>query len=163
MGVERGDPMRQHIVSVRIILIAGLAVGWLVGLLAQRSIVEQTNYMDISPSLMVLGLALCGLAGAAARIGLPNLHRLRTGALAGIGMVVAIVLGYAGLVIAYADRFTKNAADGETWWSLLLESWFWVGVPLVASATLGTIGWVLADRLLGSGQRTPGSGQQTPI
>ena len=147
--------MRQHIVAIRIILVAGLAFGWLIGLLAQRSVVEQTNYLDISPSLMVLGLVLCALAGAAARIGAPGLHQLRIGALAGIGMVVSIVLGYAALAIAYADRFAQNPSDGETWWSLLLESWFWVGVPLVVSATLGTVGWVIADRLLRGGQRTP--------
>lgn len=147
--------MRQHIFAVRIILIVGLASGWLIGLLAQRSTVEQTNYMDISPALLVLGAVLCALAGAAARIGAPTLHRIRIGALAGIGMLVSILLGYAGLAIAYADRFAQGGADGETWWSLLLESWFWVGVPLVVSATLGSIGWVVADRLQGAEKRTP--------
>jgi hypothetical protein len=147
--------MRQHITSVRTVLIAGLAIGWLLGLFAQRSIVEQTNYLDVSPPLMALGLVLCALALVAARIGAPDHHQLRIGALAGIGMVLTIVVGYGGLAVAYAERFSQNATDGETWWSLLLESWFWVGVPLAAGGTLGAIGWRLADRLRGSERQTP--------
>lgn len=146
--------MRQHITAVRTLLVAGLGIGWLIGLIGQRSIVEQTSYLDVSPPLLALGLVLCALAGAAARIGAPSLHQVRIGALAGIAMVITIVAGYAGLAVAYADRFAQNATDGETWWSLLLESWFWVGVPLVAGGTLGAIGWRVADRVLGAEHRT---------
>jgi heme/copper-type cytochrome/quinol oxidase subunit 2 len=145
--------MRQHLFAVRIIVIAGLAFGWLVGLLAQRSIVEETSYMDISPGLLVLGLTLCALAGAAARIGAPDRHQVRVGALAGIGMVASIVAGYIVLVIAYRDRFGPDTG-GETWWTLLLESWFWIGVPLVSSAILGAVGWIVADRLQRIGGRS---------
>ena len=146
--------MRQHLFAVRTIMVAGLAFGWLIGLLAQRSIVEGTGYLDVSPALLVLGAFLCALAGAAARIGAPAHRRLRVGAFAGIGMSVSIVVGYLGLALAYADRFTANAG-GETWWTLLLESWFWIGIPLVVSAALGTLGWSVADRMDRFGARAP--------
>lgn len=138
--------MRQHLFAVRIIVLTGLAFGWLVGLLAQRSIVEDTNYLDISPSLLVLGVTLCAFAGAAARIGAPDRHQIRIGALAGVGMIGSIVTGYVALAFAYRDAFSLDVR-GETWWSLLLESWFWIGMPLIVSAILGAVGWIVADRL----------------
>jgi hypothetical protein len=138
--------MRQHVFAVRLILVGGLAFGWLVGLLAQRSIVEGTGYLDVSPALLVLGMALCALAGAAARTGAPALRRARIGALAGIGMIGSIVAGYVVLAVAYAHGFSPESS-GETWWTLLLEAWFWIGVPLAASAVLGSLGWLAADRL----------------
>ena len=146
--------MRSHLFAVRIIVVAGLAFGWLVGLLAQRTIVEETSYLDVSPALLALGVTLCVLAGAAARIGAPDQHQVRIGALAGVGMVASIVAGYIALAIAYRDRFSPGTG-GETWWTLVLESWFWIGLPLVSSAILGAFGWVVADRLERRGRRSP--------
>jgi hypothetical protein len=63
--------------------------------------------------------------------------------------------GYLLLVLAYADRFVGQDG-GETWFSLLLESWFWIGLPLLASAVLGAGGWLGAaalDRRLRRGHR----------
>jgi hypothetical protein len=132
--------------AVRIILVGGLTTGWLVGLLGQRSIVEETGYLDISPQLMLLGIVLCALAGAVTRVLATRHQRVRFGALGGIAMMVSMVGGYLLLVLAYADRFNPDES-GETWFSLLLEAWFWIGVPVVASAVLGSIGWLAADAL----------------
>jgi hypothetical protein len=54
---------------------------------------------------------------------------------------------------SYADRFDTDAG-GETWFSLLLESWFWIGVPLIVSAMLGTLGWLVAAAYLRRGGRS---------
>lgn len=37
--------------------------------------------------------------------------------------------------------------------SLLLKAWYWVGVPVVASATLGAVGWLVAGLFDGDGSR----------
>ena len=131
-------------VPIRVVLLGGLAVGWLVGLLGQRSIVEATGYLDISPALMLLGTGLCALAGGAARVLAPEHRRRRVGALAGIAMMASMVGGHILLAVAYADRFAGRES-GETWFSLLLEAWFWIGVPVVVSAGLGLIGWFVVD------------------
>lgn len=128
------------------LLIALLAIGWLVGLLGQRQIAASTGYLDISPELMALGLALVTLAGAAARVLLPSARRVRAGALAGVALLVSVLAGYVVLAALYLDPDAPEAA-GETWYTLLLESWFWVGVPLLVSAALGALGWALADWL----------------
>ena len=130
----------------RLVLLASLVGMWLIGLAGQRSIVEGTGYLDVSPELLVLGIVLCTLAGAVARAIAPRHRRVRIGALAGIAMIGTIVTGYLLLAVAYGDRF-DSGEGGETWFSLLLESWFWIGVPLVVSAILGAIGWVAADAL----------------
>ncbi|HEX9092789.1 MAG TPA: hypothetical protein VF902_02285 [Coriobacteriia bacterium] len=131
--------------AARIILITLIVAGWLVGLVGQRATVEETNYLDISPPLMLLGIGLCALAGALVRVVVTR-RRVRDGAVGGIAMMAAIVAGYLALMIAYWDRF-DTSGSGETWWTLLLESWFWVGVPLVVSAILGAFGWLAADAL----------------
>jgi hypothetical protein len=130
-------------IAPRVVLLGVLAAGWVAGLLGQRAIVEETDYLDISPPLLLLGTGLCILAGAAARLISRRSRGLRTGALAGVAMMVAMVAGYVGLALAYADRFDPEAG-GETWFSLLLESWFWIGVPLIVSAMLGALGWLAA-------------------
>ncbi len=142
-------------IRVRVLAIAGLAGGWCIGLLGQRAIVEETGYLDISPELLLLGITLCFAAGAASYLLLPAHRRLRTGVLGGIAMTATMVGGYLLLVLAYADRFVGQDG-GETWFSLLLESWFWIGLPLLASAVLGAGGWLGAaalDRRLRRGHR----------
>lgn len=130
----------------RLIVVGLLAAGWLVGLVAQREVALETGYLDVSPQLLVLGMVLATLAGAAGRLFRPADHRIRVGALAGMGLLVTIVAGYMALVVLYIDEpFSEEG--GETWFTFLLESWFWVGVPLLVSAALGALGWAIADWL----------------
>jgi len=132
--------------AVRIFLVVVLAGGWLAGLVAQRAGVDATGYMDITPPLMLLGMGLCALGGALVRTIVVTGRRARDGVLGGIATLATIVAGYLVLMIAYWDRF-DTSEGGETWWSLLLESWFWVGVPLVVSGILGGLGWLAVDAL----------------
>jgi hypothetical protein len=69
---------------------------------------------------------------------------VRAGALAGVGVLATIIAGYLALVLAYIDA-PFDESGGETWFSFLLEAWFWIGIPLVVSAALGAIGWLGAD------------------
>lgn len=56
-----------------------------------------------------------------------------------------MLVGYVVLIALHFDRPAEES--GETWFSLVLESWFWVGVPLLVSSGLGAAGWWLADRV----------------
>jgi hypothetical protein len=132
--------------AARILLLVLLVGGWLVGLVAQRAVVEATGYLDVSPALLLLGMGLCALGGALVRAMVVSRRRIRDGVLGGIATMATILAGYVVLTIAYWDRF-DSGEGGETWWSLLLESWFWVGVPLVVSGILGAVGWIVIDRL----------------
>ena len=89
-------------------------------------------------------MALCALAGITMRVVDPALRKVRAGALAGVGLLATIIAGYFALVLAYIER-PFDESGGETWFSFLLEAWFWIGVPLVVSAALGAIGWLAAD------------------
>lgn len=142
--------MRTNALSraARVGLPALFAIGWLAGLVGQWRVADTTGYMDILPPLMLLGLVLFALAGAVVRIDLPRFARARAGAVAGILALVSIVAGY--LVLALVMIPDKLGADGgETWFSFLIESWFWIGVPLLLSGTLGLLGWLVAGRLAG--------------
>jgi hypothetical protein len=132
--------------AARAIIPGVLAAGWLVGLVGQRQIAVDTGYLDVSPPLLLLGLLLFLFAGMSARVLLPNVRRRAAGALAGVAVLAAILVGYGALILLYIDpsRFSEG---GETWFSLLLESWFWIGVPLLLSSGLGAVGWWLADRV----------------
>jgi hypothetical protein len=143
--------MRGHPIGLVVLVVLG--VGWLAGLFGQRAIVEATGYMDVSPPLLVLAIVLCFGAGVACRLLLPY-RTARSGALAGVAMVVTVVVGYGSLVFAYRDRFVGRDS-GETAWSLLLESWFWLGVPCVMGALLGAGGWLVASAALRLGGRDP--------
>jgi MFS family permease len=145
--------MRTVSVRTRLLVIGGLAAGWTVGLLAQRSIVEATGYFDVSPGLLVFGCVLCFLAGGAAHVLAPAHRRIRTGVVAGIAMAGAIIGGYLLLAFVY-DGFAIEES-GETWWTLLLEAWFWIGVPLVASGTLGAAGFLVVQALERLTRRRP--------
>jgi hypothetical protein len=132
--------------AIRIVLLGALGVGWLAGLVGQRAVIEATGYADIMPPLMLLGISLCALAGAVARVLAPR-RRRRAGAVAGLAMMVSMVGGYILLGVAYADRFAGRES-GETWYTLLLEAWFWIGVPVVLSSALGVLGWSAVDVVL---------------
>ena len=67
-------------------------------------------------------------------------------------MMGILVVGY--FIVALITLGPDTGSSGETWFSLLLESWFWIGVPLVVSAGLGAAGWLIADRLAGRGTGT---------
>lgn len=144
--------MRTHATGAGIAVLAIMASGWLLGLAAQHAVITATTYADVSPQLLLLGMALCTLGGVAARLLAPASRRIRDGMLAGVGTLLAILAGYATLIALHADLFAAHeGGGGETWFSLLLEAWFWIGVPLVASAGLGALGWLASDRLAGRG------------
>ena len=128
----------------RAIIPGVLAAGWLVGLLGQRQVAVDTGYLDVSPPLMLLGLLLFLFAGMSARVLLPHVRRRAAGALAGVAVLAAVLTGYLVLAVVYLDP-SRLTDGGETWCSLLLESWFWLGIPLLVSAGLGAVGWWLAD------------------
>jgi hypothetical protein len=130
--------------AARAVIPGVLAVGWLVGLVSQRQVAVDTGYLDVSPALMLLGTLLFLFAGMSARVLLPSVRRRAAGALAGVAVLAAIMVGYGVLTVVYIDPSRLNDG-GETWFSLLLESWFWVGVPLLVSFGLGALGWWLAD------------------
>ena len=50
--------MRTTTTGAGVAVLAVLAAGWLLGLAAQRAIIVTTTYGDISPQLMLLGLAM---------------------------------------------------------------------------------------------------------
>ena len=130
--------------ALKVLLVGLLVAGWLLGLMLQRQVALDTGYLDVSPLLMILGMALCALAGITMRVVDPALRKVRAGALAGVGLLATIIAGYFALVLAYIER-PFDESGGETWFSFLLEAWFWIGVPLVVSAALGAIGWLAAD------------------
>lgn len=153
--------MRTNTTGVGVAVLGVMVVGWLLGLAAHRSTIEATTYADISPQLLLLAMALCALGGAAIRLLAPRRQRIRTGAFAGVATAVTILAGYLGLVAFYWDRYfaAHQGESGETWCSFLLESWFWIGIPLVGSAALGAAGWLVADRLAGRGASGQTGGQ----
>ena len=59
--------------------------------------------------------------------------------------MVAIFLGELALMFLNRDR--TAGGGGETWFSFLLEAWFWIGVPLAISSALGAVGWYAADHV----------------
>ena len=133
-----------------ILLPALFAAGWLVGLVTQWRTAVTTGYMDIHPAQLVLGLALFALAGASVRVDAPRFRRARAGAVAGVLALATIIAGYWTLALLLVPA-RLGEDSGETWFSLLLESWFWVGVPLVLSSVLGLAGWLAAGRLVRTG------------
>jgi hypothetical protein len=128
-----------------VILIGVLVAGWLLGLASQVVTRQATGYMDIFPPQMLLGILLCVGAGAAARVVDPVRRTWRRGSLAGIAMIASIFVGYLILTtVLWNSSWSEN--DGETWWSLLIEAPFWIGVPTLIGAGFGALGWRLADR-----------------
>ncbi len=66
--------------------------------------------------------------------------------------MTSIVAGYFALV-----ALTPNPAwgdGGETWFSLLIEAPFWIGVPALTSGGLGAFGWYLAGLATRNGRAT---------
>jgi hypothetical protein len=151
--------MRERFVFGRgaVALVVLLAVGWLAGGLVQWILAANTGYGDIVPPLMLLGLLLCAGAGALLRL-IDAGGTLRAGVLAGIAMAATLVAAYALLMFLALgpDRFVQG--DGETWWSLLIELPFWLGIPTLISAAVGGLGWLTADRLGGHGTTAPHAG-----
>ncbi len=125
-------------------LLSSLAAGWLLGFAIHGSSAAATGWGDVPSSLLLLGALLCAAAGAVAWFVAPSHRRLRIGALAGGLMVVSFVAGNLLVAILWVDP-AHMVERGETWFSLLLESWLWVGIPLVAGVALGIGGWKATD------------------
>jgi hypothetical protein len=134
----------------RLLLVGLLAIGWLIGFAVHGSMAAATGWGDISPLLMLWGVALCALAGGVAWAVAPAHRRMLIGALAGLGMFASFVVGNLLVVALWVDP-AHMAESGESWFSLLLESWFWIGLPTLVSGALGASGWSIARRLASSG------------
>jgi hypothetical protein len=132
-----------------LVLIGLLAAGWLVGLVSQVMTRVNTGYMDVWPPQILLGILLIFGAGAVARMVDPVRRTWRRGSLAGIGMIAVIVAGYALLTVLLWNPMWSEADNGETWFSMLIEAPFWIGVPLLTGAVFGALGWRVADRVSG--------------
>jgi hypothetical protein len=139
---------------VRLFLVGLLAIGWLVGFAVHGSMAAASGWGDISSELMLWGAVLCVVAGGVAWAVAPAHRRVLTGALAGFGMFVSFVLGNLLVVALWVDP-AHMAEGGETWFSLLLESWFWIGLPTLISAALGATGWQITRRLATGGSHAP--------
>lgn len=134
--------------TARVLLPVLFAVGWLAGLAGQWWVGDTTGYLDVFPPLMLLGLVLFALAGAVARVDLPRFTRARSGIVAGILALASVLAGYLALAVILMPDKLLGSGD-ETWFSLLIESWFWIGIPLLVSGALGLVGWLAAGRLVG--------------
>ncbi len=67
-------------------------------------------------------------------------------------MWASFLVGNVIVAVVWVDP-AHMSESGETWFSLLLESWFWIGLPTLVSAALGATGWTMARQL--GGQRRP--------
>jgi hypothetical protein len=134
--------------AIRIALLGLLGAGWLLGLASQVMARVQTGYMDVWPPQILLGVLLCFGAGAAERIVDPVRRGMRRGAIAGMAIIAAIIVGYVLLTVLMWNPIWSGQ-DGETWWSLLIEAPFWIGVPAAIGAGFGALGWYVADRIAG--------------
>jgi uncharacterized membrane protein HdeD (DUF308 family) len=135
-----------------VLLLGLLGAGWLAGGVAQTITRLQTGYMDVWPPQLLWGVLLIFGSGAAARVIDPVRRSWRRGSLAGMAMIGSLVVGYTILtVVLWNPEWPERAAeqDGETWFSLLIEAPFWIGVPLLAGALFGGLGWRVADRRMG--------------
>jgi hypothetical protein len=131
---------------VRLSLVVLLLAGWITGLVVQVGTRVTTGYMDVLPPQLALGVLLCLGAGAAARMLEPERRTARRGAIGGLAMLGSIVAGYTILTILAWNPDWGAGDGGETWFSLLIELPFWVGLPLLVGACFGALGWVAADR-----------------
>ncbi len=136
--------------ATKVVSIGILAAGWLVGGLTQLDSDLRSGYTGVSIELIMFGGVLCAWSGVVARVVGRVPRRVRAGAVAGVATIVAIVASKEVMELLIADRLV-HAGTGETWFSFLLEAWFWIGVPLVSSAACGAFGWLLADTLLRGG------------
>lgn len=136
-----GAAARRTLVNLG--LISSLVMGWLVGFAVHGSAAAASGWGDVPPVTLLLGAILCAWAGVAAWFVAPR-RRWRGGAVAGVLMFASFVLGNILIVVLWVDP-AHFSEGGESWFSLVLESWFWVGVPLLVSASLGSAGWAAAD------------------
>jgi hypothetical protein len=135
---------RSRLNWTRVGLVGSLAAGWLVGFGVHGSAAAASGWGDIPGEALLLGTALCAWAGVVAWVAAPAHRRPRIGALAGLLMVMTFVLGNVLIAMLWVLPERRGLWGGETWLSLLLESWFWVGVPVAGSLVLGALGWSAA-------------------
>ncbi len=136
---------RARLNWMRIGGIGSLAAGWLVGFGIHGSAAAASGWGNIPNEALLLGIALCAWAGVVAWFVAPAHRRRRTGALAGLLMLLAFVAGNALVAMLWVLPEHQGLGEGETWFSFLIESWFWVGVPVLGSLGLGALGWSVAD------------------
>ena len=142
----------------RIVLIGVLAGTWAWSWLVYNASVARTGYENIPDEVLLAGTAMCIYAGGISWVVAAGHRRPRSGAMAGIVMLASYVAG--SILITFTNASTmSHEPTGETPFSLLLELWFWIGVPLVGSALLGALGWSMVSALARwrSSQGRPGS------
>jgi hypothetical protein len=133
-------------------VVTTLAAGWLVGFGVHGGMAAATGWGDVPLILVAWGALLCAVAGAGEWVAAPAHRRPRFGALAGLAMFVSYVVGNVLIVLLWVDP-VHLSEGGETWFTFLLESWFWVGLPVLVSLGLGMTGWLAVDRV-GRGRPT---------
>ncbi len=142
---ERQGDARLSGAAPGIVMLAALCVAWLATYLDYDAHVKSTGYTDLLPEVIAAGIAMAAWAGATAWFVAPRGGRPRRGALAGGAMFGTYVAGQLLLAITNASALAHGGAlgGGETWFSFLLESWFWIGIPLVGCGLLGLAGWLV--------------------
>ena len=136
------DAVTRHRIFSGTLMIA-LAMGWLAGGARHLAFALETTWGDLTGDLLVLGLALCFGAGVATRVVRPD-RTQRWGIYGGLLMALAILAGTIAIDAVYVLPYHAGES-GETWFSLLIELPFWVGMPMAVSAVLGWTGWHVAS------------------
>lgn len=142
---------RSRLNWARAYLFASLVAGWLVGFAIHGSAAAESGWGDVPWPALWLGVGLCAWAGVVAWISSPGHRRRRFGALAGLAMFGSFLAGNILVAVLWVHPPVGESSGGETWFSLLLESWFWLGLPVLVSLALGAMGWTVTD-VLGRGR-----------
>jgi hypothetical protein len=142
------------VVRTRVVFVGALALAWLVVWLDLLLNAARTHWGDLTPEVLLAGPALAFTAGAITWRIAPAHRHLRFGALAGLVMLATYVAGYVPIVVVEVLPY-RGGATGETPISLLLEAWFWIGVPTVVCGGMGALGWATANTLAHLGRVRP--------
>lgn len=125
----------QHLESperARVIVLGLLVVAWVLPWLS----VPPEGISNVELALVSVG---CAYAGGAAWALAPHHRQARFGALFGVLMFASWIIV---LLVGQASSGTLGG-EGETPFSFLIELPFWLGVPLIVAAFLGTAAWLV--------------------
>ncbi len=136
---------RSRLNWTRVGLLGSLAGGWLVGFGVHGSAAAASGWGNVPGEAMLLGIVLCAWSGVVAYLVAPAHRRRLYGALAGLLMVASFVAGNVLVAMLWVLPQRQGLGEGETWFSLLIELPFWLGLPIVGSLALGAVGWSAAE------------------
>ncbi len=133
-------------------LLASLAGGWLSWFGVYGSSAAGSGSLADEPlEAIVLALVLSAWVGAVAWIAAPRHRRVRVGALAGLLMSAALLIGYVMIAVLWVDPARWPWGGGAAFELSGLDLGFagvsfWVGLALdvASSVALGALGWALA-------------------